>query len=203
MIPVALGFRAHSGWAACVALRATTSLPEVLERRRVELVAPGAASWAKQPYHAAHGLDPGEVEDVVRRAIAAAHERAQREVASIADHLRARGCRVVGLGIALGSPMPDWSVAQILAVHARMHQAEGELFRWALRRAAEMHDLPVTGIPERQLLGCVAEALELPADEVGRRIADIGRSAGRPWARDQKDATLVAWLALRVSQALG
>jgi hypothetical protein len=199
MTSVALGFRAHSGWAACVALAATASLPAVLERRRVELVDPGTESWAKQPYHAAHGQGPSEAEEVVRRAVGAAHERAEREVAAIADRLRARGCRVVALGIALGRPMPDWSVAQILAVHARMHQAEGELFRRALLQAGEAHGLRIAGVPERQLQERAAEALELSADELGRRLAEIGRSAGRPWGRDQKDAALAAWLALRAT----
>jgi len=35
--PAALGFRAHSGWAAAVAVAGTPRAPEILERRRIEI----------------------------------------------------------------------------------------------------------------------------------------------------------------------
>jgi hypothetical protein len=42
--------------------------------------------------------------------------------------------------------MPDWTTDEILAVHFRMHKAEGVLFQSALVRAAEkckLNTLPV------------------------------------------------------------
>ena len=47
--------------------------------------------------------------------------------------------------------MPDWSVDQILAVHFRMHKAEGVLFRKALVDAAAKAKLSVIRVPEKQL----------------------------------------------------
>src|SRR5712691_6643972 len=44
----AVGWRSHSGWAVLVAVREPASSPEVLARRRVELV---DGSVPKQPYH--------------------------------------------------------------------------------------------------------------------------------------------------------
>ena len=46
------GFRAHSGWAAMVAVAGTILAPLVIERRRVVIADPSMAG-SKQPYHAA------------------------------------------------------------------------------------------------------------------------------------------------------
>ena len=43
----------------------------------------------------------------------------------------------------MANPMPDWSVEEILAVHFRMHKAEGVLFRDALVEAANACGLAV------------------------------------------------------------
>jgi len=41
-----------------------------------------------------------------------------------------------------------------------------------------------------------SETLSLPALECRRRLDEGGRLLGPPWARDQKDAALGAWIAL-------
>jgi hypothetical protein len=196
MAEVALGFKAHSGWAALVAVAARGSRLEVVERRRLALVPPDEP-WAKAPYHAAEGLDPGEAEEVVRRGIASARSTAKREVGAVVRALRAKGHEVGACGLPLGAGMPDWSVAQILAVHMRMHKAEGELFRDVLVRAGNACGLRVVGIPERDLLARAARTLRATPAELGRRLAEAGKAAGAPWARDQKDAALAAFVALR------
>src|SRR5215831_6697664 len=50
MTPAALGFRAHSGWAAMVAVSGPAPVPVVLDRCRVPLIEPGVPG-AAQPYH--------------------------------------------------------------------------------------------------------------------------------------------------------
>jgi hypothetical protein len=199
MARLALGLKAHSGWAALVALSEdllARSLT-VVDRRRLELVDPKDAGWARQPYHAAEGLDPADAEDVVRRAIAGAHAHALRGLEGALASLRAGGDEVVGCGVLLGSAMPGWSVAEILAVHMRMHKAEGELFRAALVAAASRAGLGVMGIREQELEVRAGEALPLPARERAARLTEAGRRAGPPFARDQKQAALAAWIALR------
>jgi hypothetical protein len=104
---------------------------------------------------------------------------------------------VVGCGVLLGAGLPGWSVAEILAVHVRMHQAEGELFRDALAAGAGRAGLDVMGIREKELEVRASEALRLQPRERAERLAEAGRRAGPPWARDQKEATLAAWIALR------
>lgn len=93
--------------------------------------------------------------------------------------------------------MPEWSVDEILAVHFRMHKAEGEFFRDVLARAAQKCALPLVAIPEKRLDACAAKALATPAARLSREIALLGRSIGPPWGNDQKSAALAAWVALR------
>ena len=102
----------------------------------------------------------------------------------------------MGCGVLLGAGMPAWSVAEILSVHLRMHKAEGELFRAALAQGAERAGLRCIGVREKDVEAVAGEALSLAAEERQRRLAEAGQRAGPPWARDQKEAALVAWIAL-------
>jgi hypothetical protein len=196
-VKIALGLRAHSGWAALVALGALGKELAVIDRRRLELVDAGDAAWAKQPYHAAEGLEPADARDVVERAIAAARRHAAREIRAAAERARAAGHEIAACAVLMGDRLPAWSVEEILAVHFRMHKAEGVLFREALAEAAERAGLPLAPLREKDLPALAARALGAPADELARTLAALGRPLGPPWGRDQKDAALAAWLALR------
>lgn len=188
-VSLAFGLKAHSGWAALVAVAEERGALTVAARRRLELIDPADAHWSKQPYHAAEGLDPDEARDVVARGIAAARQIAARELRAAVEELQNEGRKVAACAVLLGAPMPAWSVDEILAVHFRMHKAEGELFRNALVRAAEACRIRFVGIPEN--------ALATRADaELHERIAALGKSVGPPWGKDQKEAALAAWLAL-------
>ena len=194
---VAFGVKAHSGWAALVAVAEHDATLEIAERRRLELVAAGDADWAKQPYHAAEGLDAADAEDVVARAVASAYAHAEQALATALAARRAAGDEVVGCGVLIGAGMPAWSVAEILAVHMRMHKAEGELFRSALAAAAPRIGLALSEVREKGLEAEAEAALALATPALRRCLAEAGRRAGPPWARDQKDAALAAWIALR------
>jgi hypothetical protein len=102
------------------------------------------------------------------------------------------GDDVVACSVLTGSRMPDWSIEEILAVHFRMHQAEGELFRGVLVRAARACKLRVLEVPEKHLAVDAAHAL----GDVSKEIAALGKMVGPPWGKDQKDAALAALLAL-------
>jgi len=93
--------------------------------------------------------------------------------------------------------MPEWSVEQIRAVHFRMHQAEGVLFRDALAVAAKKIGLRLVAIPEKELEKTAQNTLGTSLSELTRTIAQLGKSVGPPWTRDQKDAALAAMIALR------
>ena len=197
---IAFGLKAHSGWAALVALGAERDGLRLVDRCRLALVEPGE-TWAKAPYHAADGLEPEDAQELVTRAIASARRVAARELGAAAARARAAGHEPAACALLTGTGMPDWSVAEILAVHFRMHKAEGELFRDALARAAGAQRLPLLAIPEKQLAAQAERRLRTPAAELARRLAQLGRAAGPPWAKDQKDAALAAWVALRGTRA--
>jgi len=190
---VALGLKAHSGWAALIVLGADTHF-EVIERRRIELV---EEEWAKQPYHAAEELERKAAEQVVKRGVSAAHKYAKREIAAAVKRAGKRGNQVIGCGILMGEPMPDWTVAEILAVHFRMHKAEGVLFREALAVAARQADLKVIEIPEKTITEFVTENLGSPLNKLTEQLASLGKSIGAPWGKDQKEAALAAMIALK------
>ena len=92
--------------------------------------------------------------------------------------------------------MPDWSIEEILAVHFRMHKAEGVLFRDALVRATKACGLRLVAIPEKLLTTHAERVLGTPVSGLVRTIAALGKSVGPPWGKDQKDAALAALVAL-------
>jgi hypothetical protein len=194
---VAFGMKAHSGWAALVVLGTHSGELQVVERRRLDLVEADDASWAKQPYHAADRLNAGDARDLVTRGLEAARRIAVREMRAAVKHARDTGHEVAACAVLVGDPMPDWTVDEILAVHFRMHKAEGVLFRDALTSAASACGLKLLGIPEKQLDEVAERSLATSVNDVRRTIASLGKSVGPPWGKDQKDASLAAMVALQ------
>jgi hypothetical protein len=97
----------------------------------------------------------------------------------------ARSC-----GLLVGEPMPNWSVAEILAVHFRMHKAEGVLFRNVLAEAAKACDMKLVTVPGKDLFEHAEAVLQTKAETLAQQIAALGKSVGAPWGKDQKDAAL-------------
>jgi len=194
---VAFGLKAHSGWAALVVLGTRGREPQVVERCRMELVEEDEASWAKQPYHAAERLNAGDARDLVRRGLETARRIAVREMRTAVKRARQAGHEVAACAVLVVDPMPDWTVDEILAVHFRMHKAEGVLFRDALARAAGACGLRFFGVPEKQLDEHAERALATSPNGLRKTIASLGKSVGPPWGKDQKDASLAALIALQ------
>jgi hypothetical protein len=191
---VAFGMKAHSGWAAMVAIGEYDGGLVVVDRRRIELV---DDEWAKQPYHAAEDLKPDAARDLVKRGVEAARRIAVREMRAAVKRELERENEVTGCAVLVVDPMPDWSVDDILAVHFRMHKAEGVLFRDALVRAARVCGLRLVEIPEKGLTPHAERALGAPASSLAKEIARLGKAPGAPWGKDQKEAALAALVALR------
>jgi hypothetical protein len=191
---VAFGMKAHSGWAALVVVGEREGDLVLADRRRIELV---EDEWARQPYHAAEDLKPGAARDVVKRGIEAARLISIREMRAAVKRERERENEVAACAVLVADPMPDWSVEEILAVHFRMHKAEGVLFRDVLVRAAGECGLRLVEIPEKILTSHAEVALGTPASSLAKEIARLGKAAGPPWGKDQKDSALAALVALR------
>jgi len=184
---IALGFKSHSGWAALVALDSACG---VVERRRIDLVEPENSSWAKQPYHAAETLEPQAARQLVTRGIEAARRMACQQMRAASARWLDGGHRIMGCGIVGNEAILPWSVEQILAVHMRMHKAEGVLFPAALKQAALACNLAASMTPEKELEARAGQESEF--GEAAQRLIALGRSIGPPWGKDQRSAALAA-----------
>ncbi|HEY7190681.1 MAG TPA: hypothetical protein VH436_29215 [Vicinamibacterales bacterium] len=192
---VAFGIKAHSGWAALVVIGGTDRI-EIVDRQRLELVQHDESSWAKQPYHAAEHLPAADARRLVQRGVDAAQRHATRAIRDAVTRAEREGHSVAGCAVLMGRPMPEWTVDEILAVHVRMHKAEGVLFRDVLAEAAKACRQRLVAIAEHELHEHAARALGTTAGVLTKQISTLGKSAGPPWGKDQKDAALAAMVAL-------
>jgi hypothetical protein len=142
-------------------------------------------------------LKPDAARDVVKRGVEAAHRIAVREMRAAVKREQERENQVTACAVLIANPMPDWSTQEILAVHFRMHKAEGVLFRDALVRATEACGLRLVAIPEKLLTKHAERALRTPASGLVKKTTALGKPVGPPWGKDQKDAALAALVALQ------
>ena len=96
----------------------------------------------------------------------------------------------------MNSGRPLSALEKILASHALIHTADGELFREALLHASARCGLRDFRIKEKELVVRAAQVLRFKGDSLMRRVAQLGRDFGAPWSQDEKFATLAAWLTL-------
>lgn len=188
----ALGLKARTGRAILVALGGSAREPVFLERTQFVTVTPG--KWA--PYHQAEELEPAAARASVERDIAVAHRLAQQGIGAALSRLTRAGHAVRRAGALIGTGMPPWSTAQILAVHIRMHKAEGELFRDVLVAGARACKLDVVTLPEKTGLDAAARQLRITRAKLDALLRELGKAAGAPWGKDQKDAAAAALVAL-------
>jgi len=162
-------------------LRGSRDVPGFVARREIELAGPGLPA---QPFHAAAGLDPAAARMLISRTERCAAEMAAAELRALVDSLPALPS-VSGVAVAVKAvAIPD-SVEEVLRSHAWMHAAEGVLYREAVLAAA-------------QECGWTAHAVDLSALPAADQIlVTLGRGAGPPWRRAEKDAARAALTLLR------
>ncbi len=189
----AIGFRAHTGWAAAVTIAGPAATPSVVDRRRINLLERGMP-W--EVYHVASRQSFDKAEALIERAQESARGMARAALEETLRELRAAGHDVVAAGVVMGGRLATLPLEQALRAHAAKHAAEGQLYRDALLFACDELGLRALGIPERELEEHGAGALGLPLHDVRQRLVDLGRGIGPPWAQDQRHTALIAWLAL-------
>src|SRR5688572_18922744 len=156
---VAIGLKSRIGRAALVIVGGDAKAPVFVESREIKLLPEG--DWA--PYHAADELPKAEQHAAVDRAIATAHRLAEAAIRDAAARSRAAGHEPVGCGLLVGKGMPKWSTDEILAVHVRMHVAEGELFRNVLVAGARANKLPLATLPDKSTMAAATKSLGVAA----------------------------------------
>lgn len=191
----AVGFRVHSGWAAVVAVWLEKGAPIVLARQRVHLVETFTYEF-RQPYHTAEKMLIGQAREFIERMQAEARRLAYRAIREITARTQEQGVKLTRCGLLLASGRPLPALQKILASHALIHTADGELFREALLHASARYGLQDFTIKEKELLDRAGQVFRARPKELMRRVTELGRPFGAPWSQDEKFATLAAWLAL-------
>ncbi len=195
--PAALGFRVHTGWAAMIAVRPPSAslLPTILDRRRVEMIVGTDPQDRRFAYHAAAKLTVDAAQRFVLETEKIASSRAKDGLATAIRDLREWGYEVVASGTIVGNRPFSSPLEATLRSHSLLHAAEGELFRQAIIGASEALDVPVTRVPARELYPQAVKHLGVSIEIIRQRLAELGRSVGKPWTQDQKESLLVALLA--------
>lgn len=188
-VSAAIGFSDHSGWAV---IAVVSDARELVARRRIQTC---PATLPRQVFHAVaeQGAPRSTVLEVMKAAVemcAEAIQAATREFAPI-----------VVAGVAMGRTAVPKELDKVLASHTLLHAAEGELYRDALSEAAEREGLRVVRFVNKEVRSEAAAAQGWKLEQLEARLAEIGRVAGKPWTKDEKDATAAAMLALAVTSA--
>ena len=190
-----LGFRVHSGWAAAVVMCGPLDSPVVVDRRKIQLVKTFTYTF-RQPYHTAENMPRQEAAKFIRSVQSEAKRLALTSLRSLQTDLAEGDFKLARSALLLASGRELPSLEQILASHALIHTADGELFRDTLRAACARFALPVQGIREKELIGAASKAFGLQPAALKHRIAALGKPLGPPWSQDEKFAALAAWLSL-------
>lgn len=191
---VGAGFAIHTGWAVAVLVVGDGRKPAVLDRRRVALC---PDSLPRQAYHAAQELPPAKAALLVREV----HEAVERTTELVLDELAAvakEHGQLVAVGVT-GFPRDVPVLEKVLASHALLHLAEGELYRGAICDAADALGCTVVPIDAKHGIAESALALGVPAEPFGRRLAGLRVELGAPWQADHRLATAAALAALHAS----
>jgi hypothetical protein len=198
LMQAAIGFRVHSGWAAVVAVCLEGGSPVLIARKRVHLVETFTYEF-RQPYHTAEKMLQGQAREFVSRMQAEARRLAYRAIRELESRTQEQGVKLTRCGLLLASGRPLPGLDKILASHALIHTADGELFREAILDASARCGLRDFKIKERELLDRAGQVLGLKSAELMGRVTELGRPFGPPWSQDEKFATVAAWLSLEAS----
>jgi hypothetical protein len=184
-----------------VAVSLEKGAPVVLARQRVHLVETFSYEF-RQPYHTAKML-AGQGREFIERVRDEARRLAYKAIRELASRTQEQGAKLTRCGLLLASGRPLPGLEKILASHALIHTADGELFREAILHAGARCDLRDFRIKEKELLDRAGKTLRFKPAELMRRVTELGRSLGSPWSQDEKFATIAAWLALKASISKG
>lgn len=143
-------------------------------------------------------------ENLISRCVVRSRELARIGLQSTIADLYRDGFHVRSAGVLLGSGRRLPELEKILASHALIHAAEGEMYRNILVDAISGCGIGLFAVKEKEKDEEAAlrfRDLKLSEKQVESYLRSAGRDLGPPWREDQKLATMVAWLAL--AAALG
>ena len=192
MDEAALGFRVKSGWAMAVLVSAS-SPPRVIDRRRVDLSDPAVPDSA-QPFHAGLDLPRAAAAKAVARLVKCVERSSQRAIAELIKHYQAKGFRIVGAGIIVGSTVDPQTIPND---HIRAHAAEGRLFRVVIENALKLSRVKFSVTREKDSINEGKEMLGSSEERLKTELAKMGKAVEGSWRAEEKAATLAALMALK------
>jgi hypothetical protein len=193
-----LGWRIDHWTAVVVAVSGTAASPVIIHRDVVTLVDDASR---REPYHAAAALVGGRLGADAEpflgkaRALIESVEKAAATAAAaaIGGFISSLG-PVAAVGVVGGNRKIPTELPPILASHARLHESERNLYEQAVIQGAARAKLPVTTIPATGTL--FDDASEVLGVALAPSLAVLGKSIGRPWQKQHKEATAAALVAL-------
>lgn len=173
------GIAEHNGWAVVVCVRVVAGVPEVVERRRVELIEPGLPLM---PYeHDTRGLSAADAERLVEEVRESALRCAERALGRLGD------VAVIALRKPPLARVP-LSVAEVHASHHLLARADAMLYHEALRLAAEGLGMGVVTIQKGTERSLAAEVLGITGGHLDALLSGQRAALGPPWQQDHQAA---------------
>jgi hypothetical protein len=166
----------------------------VVDRRRVTLC-PDALP--RQVYHAAQEMAPAKAALLVREVHEAVDALTETVIDELVDIAAPHG-KLVAVGVT-GFPRDVPTLEKVLASHALLHLAEGELYRGAICDAADARGLTVVPVHPKDGIAETAAALGAAPGPFAQRLVDLRREVGAPWQADHRIATAAALAALHAT----
>jgi len=171
---VVFGVSTRTGSAVIIAL-CSRHQPAFAGRWDVALTSPDVE---RQAYHVAADLTLTEADELVKQTEQAAEAGGVAALRAAEASLQAGN--LVAVAVVVKAVSVPSTTAQVLRSHTWMHAAEGVLYREAMLAAARK-------------CGWTAHAIDSAVlTDPHRELDAIGRAAGRPWRRIEKDAAAAA-----------
>ena len=185
----ALGFKPRTGKSTVIAVSGKAEAPVIL----VKALAQVAFTFEEGAiFHVAQEKPFADARVFLRDRERAFVARAREELTRII------GSEIEIVGAVLAAPPPKQlpPLESILKAHPLVHAAEGELYRRVFAEACSALGAQPERVPAEALASRVGKAVGLSPTKVAAHLAAMGKASGKPWAAEQKEAALAAWLAL-------
>lgn len=198
--PCVVSAAEHAGWAHFVSVAASGSVPSVVERRRVTLIAAGMPTM---PYHhESLGMPEDEANALIARVRRSIAEHASRALHEVVTDLTP-AYRVVALAIREPpfAELPE-TVGPVRQSYRLQCAADGMMYQLALCRAARDLGLGVHQWRRGEETARAAAQLGVPPHDMESFVSATGRPSGPPWAQEHRRAYAAGIAALSAHSPL-
>ena len=199
---VIVGFKAHLGWLAAVAIAARAASPQPLYATRLDLFSDQPRD-VREPYHVAGGWDgldrvskPANPAALIERAKTQQTRHTTTRLTAFDHELQALDMRWVGAVMLIGRGIVH-TLDEILPSHAHIHIPEGEAVRTATRTALKDIGLACTDQDEKSASGAAADALGISTAALEEQLKQQRPPQTRSWTKEHRTIAAATWLACR------